>query len=134
MAPGTPHFSPAASLTAIRAGHPLVHHITNYVVMNETANITLALGASPVMAHALEEVEEMAAGAAALVLNIGTLSPRVGRGDACWGAAPPTGTASPVVLDPSGREPPGCGPTRRGGSLPRSRSPSCAAMRPRSRP
>ena len=74
MPTGTPRFSPAASLTAIRAGHPLVHQITNYVVMNETANITLALGASPVMAHALEEVEEMAAVAGALVLNIGTLS------------------------------------------------------------
>src|SRR5215216_7510467 len=61
-------------LTAIRERKPLVHQITNYVVMNETANATLALGALPVMAHAIEEVEEMVALASALVLNIGTLS------------------------------------------------------------
>jgi hydroxyethylthiazole kinase len=58
----------------IRAEAPLVHNITNYVVMNTTANALLAIGASPVMAHALEEVEEMAGLARALVINIGTLS------------------------------------------------------------
>src|SRR5438105_3402582 len=67
--------STGADLAAIRERKPLVHQITNYVVMNETANATLALGALPVMAHAREEVEEMAALAGALVLNIGTLSP-----------------------------------------------------------
>ena len=59
----------------IRAQAPLVHNITNFVVMNTTANALLALGAAPVMAHALEEVREMAGLAGALVLNIGTLSP-----------------------------------------------------------
>ena len=59
----------------IRAEAPLVHNITNYVVMNTTANALLAIGASPVMAHAVEEVEEMAGIARALVINIGTLSP-----------------------------------------------------------
>ena len=59
----------------IRAAAPLVHSITNFVVMNTTANALLALGASPVMAHAGEEVAEMAALAGALVINIGTLSP-----------------------------------------------------------
>lgn len=58
----------------IRKNAPLVHNITNYVVMNTTANALLALGASPVMAHAVPEVEEMAGIAGALVLNIGTLS------------------------------------------------------------
>lgn len=58
----------------IRQQSPLVHNITNYVVMNITANALLAVGASPVMAHAIEEVEEMAELARALVLNIGTLS------------------------------------------------------------
>ena len=62
------------TLNTIREHKPLVHHLTNYVVMNETANATLALGALPVMAHAREEVEEMVALASALVLNIGTLS------------------------------------------------------------
>ncbi len=58
----------------IRAEAPLVHSITNYVVMNTTANALLALGASPVMAHAIEEVSEMVSIARVLVINIGTLS------------------------------------------------------------
>jgi len=59
---------------AIRKNAPLVHNITNYVVMNTTANALLAIGASPVMAHAVPEVEDMAGIAGALVINIGTLS------------------------------------------------------------
>jgi len=58
----------------IRSESPLVHNITNYVVMNTTANALLSIGASPVMAHAIEEVEEMVGIARALVINIGTLS------------------------------------------------------------
>src|SRR5438477_4003178 len=69
--------------------------------MNETANATLALGALPVMAHAREEVEEMAALAGALVLNIGTLSPHwVDAMIAAGVAANEHGV--PVVLDPVG--------------------------------
>jgi len=64
-----------AQLTRIRNRHPLVHHITNLVVMNDTANATLALGATPVMAHAQAEVAEMVGLASALVLNPGTLTP-----------------------------------------------------------
>ncbi|MEI8079711.1 MAG: hydroxyethylthiazole kinase, partial [bacterium] len=71
-------------LHAIRARPPLIHNITNFVVMNETANVILAVGASPVMAHALEEVEEMVGLAGALVLNIGTLWP--GLVEACVAA------------------------------------------------
>ncbi|GBE15794.1 MAG TPA: hydroxyethylthiazole kinase [Proteobacteria bacterium] len=59
----------------IRANRPMVHHITNYVVMNVTANVTLSMGASPVMAHDTREVEELVNFASALVINIGTLSP-----------------------------------------------------------
>jgi hydroxyethylthiazole kinase len=93
--------STGADLAAIRERKPLVHQITNYVVMNETANATLALGALPVMAHAREEVEEMASIAAALVLNIGTLSPPwVEAMVAAGGAASAAGV--PVVLDPVG--------------------------------
>lgn len=62
------------AIEEIRKKAPLVHNITNYVVMNTTANALLAIGASPVMAHAAEEVEEMVAIAGALVINIGTLS------------------------------------------------------------
>lgn len=61
-------------LRKLRENAPLVHNITNYVVMNSTANALLSIGASPVMAHAIEEVEEMASIASAVVLNIGTLS------------------------------------------------------------
>src|SRR5687768_6307545 len=93
--------SPGATLAAIRERKPLVHQITNYVVMNETANATLALGALPVMAHAREEVEEMVALAGALVLNIGTLSPHwVDAMLAAGRAANAKGI--PVVVDPVG--------------------------------
>jgi len=64
----------ARNLAALREQRPLIHNITNFVVMNFTANALLAMGASPVMAHAPEEVEEMVGLAGALVLNIGTLT------------------------------------------------------------
>jgi hydroxyethylthiazole kinase len=63
------------NLKSMREKKPLIHNITNYVVMNNTANALLACGVSPVMAHAQEEVEEMVSMAGALVLNIGTLTP-----------------------------------------------------------
>ncbi len=62
-------------LNKVRANAPLVHNITNYVVMNNTANALLSIGASPVMAHAIEEVEDMCNIAGVLVINMGTLSP-----------------------------------------------------------
>jgi hydroxyethylthiazole kinase len=93
--------SPGATLKALRDGKPLVHQITNYVVMNETANATLALGALPVMAHAREEVEEMVGLASALVLNIGTLSPHWVEAMLLAGKAANAGGV-PVVLDPVG--------------------------------
>jgi len=89
------------SLRRLRETKPLVHQITNYVVMNETANATLALGALPVMAHAREEVEEMAAIAGALVLNIGTLSPDWVESMLLAGRAA-NEHGVPVVLDPVG--------------------------------
>jgi hydroxyethylthiazole kinase len=63
-----------SDIAKIRENSPLVHNITNYVVMNSTDNALLALGASPVMAHAEEEVSDMVNIAKALVINIGTLS------------------------------------------------------------
>ena len=93
--------SAGETLRAMREQKPLVHQITNYVVMNETANATLALGALPVMAHAREEVEEMVALASALVLNIGTLSEHwIEAMLLAGGAASARGI--PVVLDPVG--------------------------------
>ncbi len=90
--------SPGRTLRELRERKPLVHQITNYVVMNETANATLALGALPVMAHAPQEVEEMAAAAGALVLNIGTLSEHWIEAMLLAGKA----TRGPIVLDPVG--------------------------------
>jgi hydroxyethylthiazole kinase len=91
----------AHSLVLVREKRPLVHNITNYVVMHYTANALLALGASPVMAHAVEEMEEMASLANALVLNIGTLSSPWIEGMLVAGR-----TASrrkiPIILDPVG--------------------------------
>jgi len=58
----------------VREARPLVHHITNYVTVNDCANITLCAGGTPVMAEAPEEAAEMAAIASSLVLNIGTLN------------------------------------------------------------
>ncbi len=63
------------TLTRLAEERPLVHHLTNYVTVNLVANVTLCTGALPVMAHAVEEVEEMAAVASALVINMGTLDP-----------------------------------------------------------
>jgi hydroxyethylthiazole kinase len=93
--------SPGQALRELRERRPLVHQITNYVVMNETANATLALGALPVMAHAREEVEEMVALAGALVLNIGTLSPHWIEAMLLAGKAA-NEHGVPVVLDPVG--------------------------------
>jgi hydroxyethylthiazole kinase len=91
----------AESLQDIRSEKPLIHNITNYVVMNNTANALLSMGASPVMAHALEEVEEMVGFAGALVLNIGTLStPWIESMLAAGKRASRLGI--PVVLDPVG--------------------------------
>jgi hydroxyethylthiazole kinase len=93
--------SAGSTLAALREQKPLIHQITNYVVMNETANATLALGALPVMAHALEEVEEMVGHARALVLNIGTLSPPWIDAMVLAGKAA-NARGIPVVLDPVG--------------------------------
>ncbi|HTZ40543.1 MAG TPA: hydroxyethylthiazole kinase [Syntrophales bacterium] len=88
-------------LTRIREEKPLVHNITNYVVMNFTANTLLAMGASPVMAHAANEVEEMVTLARALVINIGTLSdPWIAAMLLAGRKANEKGIA--VVLDPVG--------------------------------
>lgn len=90
-----------ATIEALRAQSPLVHNITNYVVMQVTANALLAAGASPLMAHAPEELEDLLSIASALVLNIGTL-------DKAWLASmEKAGIIAlsknvPTVLDPVG--------------------------------
>ena len=91
----------AAALARITATPPLVHQITNVVVTNDSANLTLGFGALPVMAYAPEEVAEMAALSQALVLNIGTLS--AAEIEAMLLAGRAAGEAGvPIVLDPVG--------------------------------
>ena len=91
----------AENLKRVRERKPLVHNITNFVVMNYTANALLACGASPVMAHAIEEVEEMVSLAGALVLNIGTLSPSWIQAMLKAGKRA-NALQVPVILDPVG--------------------------------
>ena len=91
----------ADNLNKVRTQHPLVHNITNFVVMNSSANILLAQGAMPVMAHAINEVEHMVSLAHALVLNIGTLTDE--WVEAMIKAGRMANEKSvPVVLDPVG--------------------------------
>jgi hydroxyethylthiazole kinase len=86
---------------AVRQRAPLVHSVTNFVVMNFNANMLLAAGASPIMAHAVEEVPDMVAIAQAVAVNIGTL-------DAQWLPAmllalqTARALGKPAVLDPVG--------------------------------
>ncbi len=89
------------SLREIRKNPPLIHNLTNFVVMNSSANAILALGASPVMAHAPEEVEEMAGHARAIVLNIGTLESAWIESMLLAGKAANRRNI-PVILDPVG--------------------------------
>jgi hydroxyethylthiazole kinase len=85
----------------VRDRGPLVHNITNYVVMNSTANALLAIGAAPVMAHAMQEVADMTALASALVINIGTLSePWIEAMAVAMRRAGERGI--PIVVDPVG--------------------------------
>lgn len=85
----------------VRTSSPLVHNITNYVVMNNTANALLAIGASPIMAHAKPEVEDMVSISHSLIINIGTL-------DEYWHesmmivAKKANSLQKPWVLDPVG--------------------------------
>lgn len=85
----------------VRQERPLLHHITNFVVMNDTANVTLHIGGLPVMAHAREEVAEMVSAAGALVLNPGTLTPDWVESMAIAGKRA-NQLGIPIVLDPVG--------------------------------
>lgn len=89
------------NILLVREKSPLVQNITNYVVMNNTANALLAVGASPIMAHAHNEMKDMVSIVGALVINIGTL-------DEYWvksmqlAAAQAHEKNKPWVLDPVG--------------------------------
>lgn len=88
-------------LLRVRREQPLIHVISNFVTMNDVANAVLAIGARPVMAHAAEEVAEIAHAARALVLNLGT--PSRERVDAMLLAGQAAHARSiPIVFDPVG--------------------------------
>ena len=89
------------SLDRVAASKPLIHQITNVVVTNDSANLTLAFGALPVMAYAPQEVAEMAAISQALVLNIGTLSEEEIAAMLLAGMAAGE-KGIPIILDPVG--------------------------------
>jgi hydroxyethylthiazole kinase len=91
----------AALLNKVRENKPLIHHITNYVTVNDCANITLAIGASPVMADAIGEAADIAAIAQAVVLNMGTLNEHTIPSMAAAGKAA-NSKGIPVVFDPVG--------------------------------
>ena len=93
--------APSDTLGALRAAAPLVHNVTNYVAMDLTANALLAVGASPLMAHAVEEIDEIVGIAHVVAVNIGTLSPEWVRG-MHRAAERARAWAKPWVLDPVG--------------------------------
>jgi len=90
-----------ALLSQVRKTKPLVHHITNYVTVNDCANITLGIGASPVMADAFDEAADIAAISSAVVLNMGTLNERTIPSMIAAGKSA-NAKSIPVVLDPVG--------------------------------
>lgn len=89
------------NLEAVKEKSPLIHHLTNYVTVNDCANIVLALGGSPVMADDISEVEEMVAFAGALVINVGTLNARTIESMIAAGKRA-NELGVPVILDPVG--------------------------------
>ena len=88
-------------LKTVRAKNPLIHHITNYVTVNDCAYITLAIGASPVMADDISEVADITRISSALVINMGTLNERTIASMLASGKAA-NAAGLPVVLDPVG--------------------------------
>ena len=92
---------PTSTLNQIRAASPLIHCITNYVTVNDVANVLLAIGARPIMADDPEEVEEITALCAGLCLNIGTLNTRAIPSMLAAGQRA-RALGYPVVLDPVG--------------------------------
>lgn len=88
-------------LEAVKEKKPLIHHITNYVTVNDCANVVLALGGAPVMADEPSEVQEMVSLASALVLNVGTLNQRTIESSVLAGKRA-NELGIPVILDPVG--------------------------------
>lgn len=91
----------ASAIQNIHIKKPLVHHITNYVTVNDCANITLAIGGSPIMADDANEVMDITALSNALIINIGTLTERTVESMLLAGKKANQQNI-PVILDPVG--------------------------------
>jgi len=91
----------ASLLKKVRELKPLVHHITNYVTVNDCANITLEIGASPVMADSISEAADIANIAGALVINIGTLNDNTIPSMIAAGKSA-NAKGIPIIFDPVG--------------------------------
>jgi len=94
-------FRPSGYMLKVREVRPLVHHITNYVTVNDCANVCICAGGSPIMSESINEVKEMASAADALVLNIGTINERLLESMEMAGKAA-VKAGKPVILDPVG--------------------------------
>ena len=94
-------FSPSGIMSAVRQKRPLVHHITNYVTVNDCANICICCGGAPVMTDDIDDVVDMVSIANALVINIGTLNHRTIESMLAAGETAAS-KGIPVVLDPVG--------------------------------
>lgn len=92
-------FRPSEFMARVRSSVPLVHHITNYVTVNDCANICICAGGSPVMTDG-PDTAEMVGISSSTVLNIGTLNPRTV--DSMAVAADAARGRIPIVLDPVG--------------------------------
>lgn len=88
-------------LDNVRSNTPLIHNITNYVTVNDCANILLACGGSPIMSDDINEVEEITAICGGLNINIGTLNERTIQSMLSAGIKANT-LRHPIVLDPVG--------------------------------
>ncbi|WP_243108582.1 hydroxyethylthiazole kinase [Clostridium rectalis] len=89
------------ALEKVKIKNPLIHNITNYVTINDCANVILAIGGSPVMADDENEVEEMVSIASSLVINIGTLNSSTVKSMLLAGKKA-NELGIPVILDPVG--------------------------------
>jgi len=89
------------ALAAVREKKPLVHHITNYVTVNDCANICLAIGGSPIMADSIDEAADIASISSSLVINMGTLNKRTIESMIAAGVKA-NECSIPVVFDPVG--------------------------------
>ncbi|RNC28667.1 MAG: Hydroxyethylthiazole kinase [Candidatus Dichloromethanomonas elyunquensis] len=96
------------SLEQVKKNRPLVHNITNYVTVNDCANMILAIGGSPIMADEAQEVEDMVSIASSLVINMGTLNERTVASMIKAGKKA-NELRKPVIFDPVGV---GAGPYR----------------------